>query len=525
MKKLFPLLLFLLTAVSTTAQETYFQENGIWYRVLTSAAQKSYDASHNEVAVTRPQVSPGKYADGSKIYVPSTVIHDSKTYTVTYIDNRAFAGTKLDSLALPPSILKSDERILEGAKLKHFHTPENLEVLPAYFIWTGEIDELWLSPKVKEIGTYAFALTTIKRVHGLAQTKLERFGSESYFGLAACFYNYIYLPVADQAAYINDLSALPPTVRIIGAMALNGGNIGAPQLPISNYTIPAIMEKIGDYNFEVSDRVTVPHTTPFILGINAFGTQATLKIFVPTDCSVSYKTATNWSSYSNKFREEVKVGSTGYTTYYLENENFKVPAGCTAYIITGVTPSGSITTPDQAVVKAFGAGKIIPKKTGFILQSTPNTTVEYQANVTGTEENVTGNLLVGTATEQEISGAGYKYYILSNSGDQGLGFYKQGTRQGASIKLKPHRAGLRLDESIARAKSFIIDFDAARREAETTGIRRVHPESRQNDNAIYDLQGRRVTNPTHGIYIINGKESNNQINACDNEKEIHNSRN
>ena len=239
-----------------------------------------------------------------------------------------------------------------------------------------------------------------------------------------------------------------------------------------------------------------------------------LKIIVPTDVTHAYCNVVTqspgagwpWSHYADYYREELNIGTTGYTTYYLENENFKVPAGCTAYIITGVTPSGSITTPDQAVVKAFTAGKIIPKQTGFILQGTPNTTVEYQANVTGTEENVTGNLLVGTATEQEISGAGYKYYIFSASGDQGLGFYKQGTRQGASIKLKPHRAGLRLSESIGRAKSLIFDFDAARREAETTGIRSVRPEMQRRDNAVYDLQGRRVVNPTHGIYIINGKK-------------------
>ena len=238
-----------------------------------------------------------------------------------------------------------------------------------------------------------------------------------------------------------------------------------------------------------------------------------LKIIVPTDVTHAYCNVTQspgagwpWSHYADYYREEVKFGPTGYISYYLGTENFLVPAGCTAYIITGVTPSGSITTPDQAIVKAFTAGKIIPKKTGFILQGTPNTTVEYQANVTGTEENVTGNLLVGTATEQEISGAGYKYYIFSASGDQGLGFYKQGTRQGASIKLKPHRAGLRLSESIGRAKSLIFDFDAARREAETTGIRSVRPEMQRRDNAVYDLQGRRVVNPTHGIYIINGKK-------------------
>ena len=100
MKKLFPLLLFLLIAVSATAQETYFQENNIWYRVLTNAAEKSYDASHNEVAVTRPNGSSFDiYPDGSTINVPSTVTHAGTTYTVTYIDDEAFQKTKLASLS------------------------------------------------------------------------------------------------------------------------------------------------------------------------------------------------------------------------------------------------------------------------------------------------------------------------------------------------------------------------------------------------------------------------------------------
>lgn len=230
-----------------------------------------------------------------------------------------------------------------------------------------------------------------------------------------------------------------------------------------------------------------------------------LKIYVNTDLSASYATATGWSNEIGKYVETIDMNASGYTTFYLENENFLIPAGCTAYIITGVTPSGT-AAPDQAIVKAFTAGKIIPKQTGFILQGTPNTTIEYRAAVTGIEEDVTGNLLVGTATEREINGAGYKYYVLSNSGDQGLGFYKQGTRGGASIKLKAHRAGLRLTESIARAKSFFIDFDAARENTNVAGIRNIGQEAEGRDNVIYDLQGRRVKNPTHGIYIINGKK-------------------
>lgn len=227
--------------------------------------------------------------------------------------------------------------------------------------------------------------------------------------------------------------------------------------------------------------------------------------YVPIDATKAYQTTPGWSERSSLYREKVSFGATGYRSFYLENENFLVPAGCTAYIITGTTPSGNIANPDQAVVKAFTAGKIIPKKTGFILQGPANSTVVYQANVTGTEENVADNYLVGTATEQELSGAGYKYYVLAN-GDQGMGFYSQGTRGGASIKPGAHHAGLRLPAAIARAKSFTVDFESARQEAEATGISTIEPTKQPHADVIYDLQGRRVVNPTHGIYIINGKK-------------------
>ena len=282
---------------------------------------------------------------------------------------------------------------------------------------------------------------------------------------------------------------------------------------LKELTIPSTIKRLDGSSFEDNTNLKVVdmHKVPAVPTQNEIGSpfknaHPDLKIYVNTDLTALYATAPGWSADKGKYAEKIDMNAVGYTTFYLENENFKVPDGCTAYIITGITPSGNIATPDNAIVKAFGPGKIIPKQTGFILQGTPNTTIEYLADVTGIEEDVTGNLLVGTATEQEISGAGYKYYVLSNSGDQGLGFYKQGTRAGVSIKLNPHRAGLRLPAAIARAKHFIVDFDAAREEAETTGIRNARPSGQSKDNAVYDLQGRRVKNPTRGIYIVNGKK-------------------
>ena len=301
---------------------------------------------------------------------------------------------------------------------------------------------------------------------------------------------------------------LPEGLETIGELTFDD----TPYL--KELTIPSTIKRLEGSAFDHEENLKVVdmHKVPAVPtqssapGSPFSNAHPDLKIYVNTDLTALYATAPGWSDDKGKYAEKIDMNATGYTTFYLENENFKVPDGCTAYIITGVTPSGNIATPDNAIVKAFTAGKIIPKQTGFILQGTPNTTIEYLADVAGIEEDVTGNLLVGTATEREISGAGYKYYVLSNSGDQGLGFYKQGTRGGASIKLKAHRAGLRLTESIARAKSFFIDFDAARENANVAGIRNIGQEAEGHDNVIYDLQGRRVKNPTHGIYIINGKK-------------------
>ena len=294
---------------------------------------------------------------------------------------------------------------------------------------------------------------------------------------------------------------LPQTLRKIGSFSLM-------QSHFTEITIPSGVEQI-EYGALMQvftlKKIVIERATP-PTGCGRIENAPDLKIYVPIDATQPYETAPEWSNYPGKYYEQVSIGATGYTSYYLENENFLIPSGCTAYIITGITPSGSIMTPDQAVVKAFGAGKIIPKQTGFILQGAANSTIEYQANVTGTEESVVGNLLIGTATEQEFNASGYKYYIFSNNGDEGLGFYKQGTRNGASIKLGAHRAGLRLPLAIAPAKGFTIDFESARKEAETTGIRDVRPSVQPREDVIFDLQGRRVTNPGRGIYIVNGKK-------------------
>ena len=238
-----------------------------------------------------------------------------------------------------------------------------------------------------------------------------------------------------------------------------------------------------------------------------------IKVYLPVDCSLNYKARSDWeiNAVDNTpvpYLERITLNANGYASLYLENENCEVPAGCTAYIVKG-SKQGAGSYPD-ADIKAFAAGSIIPKQTAFILENlnAKGQTIGYHAHVSGIEVDVSDNLLVGSATETEFSGTGYRYYIFS-SGSLGQGFYHQGTRKGESIKVKAHRAGLRLPVTgygLAPAKAFVFDFEAAKQKL-ITGIS-VHPttDATPKNDVIYDLQGRRVTHPTRGIYIVNGKK-------------------
>ena len=433
------------------------------------------DPINKLVKLTRAE--PGT---GATIFtIPGTIPYNGKDYKIVELANSTLQATdNIKKLILSDNIKVLDESSLNLAQtIEEIEFPSTLEV----------------------IGRMACSFLSSLKAVDLSNTKVRVINEAAF---KSCW----------QLAEIK----LPQSLRRIDRAICWSSNA-----PVQSLELPTQLDTISYGAFDGLsniEEITFTKPSPALLfsenplnpsfgPYNPFSFLTKLNIsYVPTDATKAYQSELYWNNISDKYREKVNIGSTGYTSYYLENENFKVPSGCTAYIITGVTPSGNPTTPDQAVVKAFTAGKIIPKQTGFILQGTPSSTIEYQANVTGTEESVTNNLLIGTATEQEFNASGYKYYIFSNNGDEGLGFYKQGTRNGASIKLAAHRAGLRLPEAIAPAKGFTIDFESARKEAETTGIRDVHPTVQSRENVIYDLQGRCVTNPGRGIYIVNGKK-------------------
>ena len=480
MKRSLFFLCFLLFSVVGKAQVTFDVNSAEGYPLRYTVI----DAVNRYVSVESVSKSlvPNSFA---KITIPATVIKSGETepYHVTEVADDAFhfsGGSAyfngLKQVILPEGIKRIGTRAFRvNFDLTEFHFPSTLE----------------------EIGAYAFVFSekNMKTID-LSNTKITSLPNEVFADN----------PIFGSFPGVTTIK-LPQTLQEIGSSVFSNSLVKTLEIPYNVHSMNTnafyYMTKLEDIEFKNPVPATITYSNP--IEINSFlnyGNDNLQTIYVPIDATVAYKVPAGWSQHASKFREKVKIGPHGYTSFYLENENFEVPTGCTAYIIKTVTQQGSANL-GLTTEEAFPAGSVIPKQTGFILKGTAGSTVSYRANLTGvTEVNVTGNLLVGTATEQEISGAGYKYYLFGY-GAKGQGFYHQTGRDGNSIKLPAHRAGLKLSTSgFAPAKELIFNFE----EATTNGISTVEQTAEPRTDVIYDLQGRRVTNPSRGIYIVNGKK-------------------
>lgn len=174
-------------------------------------------------------------------------------------------------------------------------------------------------------------------------------------------------------------------------------------------------------------------------------------------------------------------GATGkyWATYYNSAQGYTADANTTVF---QAALSGNQLTMTEVAKREIPAGKaVILKSTAASITLTPATT-------TATLE---GNALQGTATELTNPGNAY----VLNKGTNGVGFYKlqAGKTIGANKAYLIYSGG--------GAPSF-LNFV----EGNVTGIEMPKAETTDSNAEVYDLQGRRVANPTKGMYIVNGKK-------------------
>lgn len=190
-----------------------------------------------------------------------------------------------------------------------------------------------------------------------------------------------------------------------------------------------------------------------------------------------------------------KSGKIGSSTYYVatfsHEKPMTVPNGVKAYYVKA---AGS----DEVTLTRVTSGKAIPAGQGVILISTSTGTFVMTESDGTNVADLTDNLLKATLNNGTMTFTANDYVLaVKGSGDWKGYFAFCKTAAGTVVENYVNRAYLQLSTSEANIR-MRFDDDA-------TAIGSIENDADKTP-VYYDLMGRRVDNPTKGIYIVNGKK-------------------
>ena len=201
-----------------------------------------------------------------------------------------------------------------------------------------------------------------------------------------------------------------------------------------------------------------------------------------------------------------------YTTLYVDFP-FQIKGDVKAYTIEGVDAKNADGYYFAKVKKLAQQGDIVPAQTAVVLECNSTDPADNQLLPQGEEvnSNIT-NRLYGTFFGSDINSLKIEngpnvthdniraFNINANDSRNPIGFYKL---KNSVTSIPGNKAFLILTDTEAQAKGFVLEFE----DGSTTGIETIESSKNNTENGVYyDLQGRRVENPTCGIYIVNGKK-------------------
>ena len=243
----------------------------------------------------------------------------------------------------------------------------------------------------------------------------------------------------------------------------------------------------------------------YTLTINVDGETTTKSVAVGTDLASLLPTPTKagyiftgWSglpadgkmpasdlTVTAQFKEREHVtatiaSTTGFATFCSDKAlDFSNVSGLKAYYATAINDDEVVFRQVRGTVAA-NTGLLISGETSKI----------YVADGTGTSYN--GNLLKGVLTNTSVNSAN-QYVLVERNGEA-----KFADTAGNAATVPAGKAYLEAPSSSSRILSFSFDDG-------TTGISAVVTAEQQN-TAVYNLQGQRVTTVGKGLYIVNGKK-------------------
>lgn len=205
-----------------------------------------------------------------------------------------------------------------------------------------------------------------------------------------------------------------------------------------------------------------------------------------------------------------------YTTLYVDFP-FQIKGDVKAYTIEGVEAKNADGYYFAKVKKLAQQGDVVPAQTAVVLECNSTNPADNQLLPTGDEAPETSNnrlcgtffgeaingLTVkdGTGAERNVTRDNIRAFNINTADSRNpIGFYKVKSNV---TNIPGNKAFLVLTNAEAQAKGFVLEFE----DGGTTGIETIENSKHSTEDGVYyDLQGRRVENPTRGVYIVNGKK-------------------
>ena len=257
--------------------------------------------------------------------------------------------------------------------------------------------------------------------------------------------------------------------------------------------------------------------------------EPSLKVYVKKSAENAYKTATGWDRYagqtSYKIQGEIKIAHR-YGTFAREfdadfgiyarenNEAGRIGAFITqtAGMSTETDATGVQTT--KFIMKSINYGNTnvtdydyVPAETGVLLESRSGATTPadfYYA--IGEKDNVTyslsNNIMEGVTVKdtKKQSSTSDPIFAMTTAG-----IFKP-LKIGTDRTIPVHKAVARPKVTLSASAKVMFVFDDGENHNIVNAIETVENNNVVDNNAYYNLQGQRVENPQHGVFIHNGKK-------------------
>jgi len=258
--------------------------------------------------------------------------------------------------------------------------------------------------------------------------------------------------------------------------------------------------------------------------------EPSLKVYVKKSAENAYKTATGWSRYagqtSYKIPGEINIAH-WYGTFAREfdadlgiyarenNEAGRIGAFITqtAGMSTETDASTGVQTT-KFIMKSINYGNThvtnydyVPAETGVLLESRSgeSTPADFYYAI-GEKDNVTyslsNNIMEGVTVKDTKKQSSISDPIFAMTT---AGIFKP-LKIGTDRTIPVHKAVARPKVTLSASAKVMFVFDDGEDHNIVNAIETVENNNAVDNNAYYNLQGQRVENPQHGVFIHNGKK-------------------